>query len=239
MSDADAPFVDGQRFGDLASVGDNGITRQPHIFLTACGPRRGEEQLQGGVDGDGRRLGVSCDPFDDARFGRQRACVRRGVRDSPQFFAKGARPKDELRLIRLDQTLQPVAGEGRIDQRRRVTGRGRGKQTDHRFGIGAAEQKNELFLFRGDRLGEPKAGDANLLAGQPDIAAIVANRRRCLKRRDQRKKPAARRVQIAHRNSLHHTLRRLRPSLILPCCFQGPSNDEATVDPDDLSGYIR
>ena len=35
MGDADAPFVNGQRLSDLTRVGDNSVTRQPHIFLAA------------------------------------------------------------------------------------------------------------------------------------------------------------------------------------------------------------
>ena len=35
MGDADAPFVNGQRMIDLMRVGDDGVTRQPHIFLAA------------------------------------------------------------------------------------------------------------------------------------------------------------------------------------------------------------
>ena len=38
MGDPDAPFVDGERLGDLTRVGDNSVTRQPHIFLAAGGP---------------------------------------------------------------------------------------------------------------------------------------------------------------------------------------------------------
>ena len=77
-----------------------------------------------------------------------------------------------------------------------MTGRGRGKQADHRLGIGAAEQKDEPLSLRGESLGEAEARGANGLAGQPRMAAIVPDRRRPLDRRDQRQQAAAGKVQI-------------------------------------------
>src|SRR5277367_6018146 len=64
MGDADAPFVDGQRPSDLTRVGDNSVTRQPHIFLAASRSGRGQKQLQGGVDGWERRIALARNPFD-------------------------------------------------------------------------------------------------------------------------------------------------------------------------------
>ena len=72
-----------------------------------------------------------------------------------------------------------------------MTGRGRGKQADQRFASVAAEEKDEPLSLGGDVFGEPKAGGPNLVARQPDVAAIVASRRRRLERRDQRQKSAA------------------------------------------------
>ena len=119
-------------------------------------------------------------------------------RDGAQFFAKIARPEDELRLIRFDETPQHVLGRRGIDQRGRVTGRGRGEQSDQGFGIEAAQEKDELLLPGGDLAGKIKAGGAYVRAGEPRLAAVVMDRRRRLERRDQRKKSSAREVQVAH-----------------------------------------
>ncbi len=198
MGDADASFVDRQRLGDLARVGDNCVARKPHIFPAAGRSRGGEKQPQGWIYLNRWTLGLRRDPFDDARASFRQLQARRGIRDSAQFFAKIARPEDELRLVGFDKAPQNVFRSGGIDQRGRVTGRGGGEETDHSFGIEAAEQEDELFLFRGDLAGQMKAGGADLRAAQPGLAAVVINRRRRLERRDQRKQSPARDVQVAH-----------------------------------------
>ena len=198
MGDADAGLVDGQRPGDLARVGDDRVARKPHIFPAAGRSRGGEKQPQGWIYLNRWTLGVRCDPFDGARARFRPIQGRRGARDSAQFFAKIARPEDEVRLVGFDETFQNVFRRRRIDQRGRVTGRGRGKQTDQCFGIEAAEQKDELLLPGGDPAGKIKAGGADLRAGQPRLAAVVMDRRRRLERRDQRKKSPAGEVQVAH-----------------------------------------
>ena len=96
------------------------------------------------------------------------------------------------------KTPQNVFRRRRIDQRGRVTGRGRGEQSDQGFGIEAAQEKDELLSPGGDLAGKIKAGGANLRAGEPRLAAVVMDRRRRLERRDQRKQSAARKVQVAH-----------------------------------------
>ncbi len=72
-----------------------------------------------------------------------------------------------------------------------MTRRRRGKQAGHGFATGAAEEKDEFFSLGGDVFGEPKARFAQLLARQPDVGAVVADRRGALERRDQRQKSAA------------------------------------------------
>jgi hypothetical protein len=72
-----------------------------------------------------------------------------------------------------------------------VTCRGRGKQADQRFASVAAAEKDKPLSLGGDVFGEPKAGGAELVARQPDVAAIVASGRRRFKRRDQRQNSAA------------------------------------------------
>ena len=72
-----------------------------------------------------------------------------------------------------------------------MTRRGRSKQADHGFASVAAEEKDKPLSLGGDVFGEPKARFAQLLARQPDVAAIIASRRRPLERRDQRQKSAA------------------------------------------------
>ena len=198
MGDADASFVDSQRPGDLARVGDNRVARKPHIFPAAGRSRGGEKQRQRRIDLSRWPLGLRCDPFDGARARLRRIRHRRGVGDGAQFFAKLARAEDEVRLIRFDETPKNVFRRRRIDQRGRVTGRGRGEQSDHSFRIEAAEQKDELLLPGGDPAGKIKAGGADLRAGQPRLAAVVINRRRRLERRDQRKQSPAGGVRVAH-----------------------------------------
>ena len=78
-----------------------------------------------------------------------------------------------------------------IDQRGRMACRRRRKKTDDRFGIDAAEQKDEALLFRGDGLGEIEARSPKLFARQPAVAAVVIDRGRRLEARDERKKSAA------------------------------------------------
>ena len=117
-----------------------------------------------------------------------------------QFLTKAARPENKLRLIRLDQTRQYVFRDRGINQRSRVASRGRGEQTDQCFGIDATEQKNQTLSLGGDFPGEIKASGAKLLARQPDAVAVVTDRGRRFKGRDQRKQSAAGEVQIVHCN---------------------------------------
>ena len=91
-------------------------------------------------------------------------------------------------------------GERRIDQRGRVACRRRGEKTDDRFGIDAAEQKNQALMFGGDCPGEIKTRCPQLFARQPALAAVVIDRRRRLEGRDERKKSAAGKVQILRNN---------------------------------------
>ncbi len=191
MGDADASFIDGQRLGDLTRVGGNGVTRQPHIFPAAGCSRCRQKQLQDWVDGRKRGLGVPYDPFDDAPAALRQAHRRLAACHVGQFLGRAARAQDEFRLIRLDKTRHQVFRQRRINQRGRVARRRRRKKTDDRFGIDAAEQKNQALVFRGDRLGEIKACSPKLLARQPVVVAIVIDRRRRFKARDERKKSAA------------------------------------------------
>ena len=190
MADPDAALVDGKRFGDLPRVGDNRVAREPHIFLAAGGARRGKKKLQGGMDLDLARRAVCRGPFDDARS-RSEGAPAREARPFAQSCADVRRRKNDLRPIGLDQGAELVFGERRIDERDRVTRRGRSKQADHGFASVAAEEKDKPLSLGGDVFGEPKARFAQLLARQPDVAAIIASRRRPLERRDQRQKSAA------------------------------------------------
>ena len=198
MGDADAGLVDGQRLGDLARVGDDGVARKPHIFPAACRSRGGEKQPERRIYLSRRPLGLRCDPFDDARAGCRRIQGSCGARDSAQFFAKVARPEDELRLIRFDETPQHVVGRRGIDQRGRVTGRGRGEQSDQGFGIEAAQEKDELFCPEGILPARSRLAARMSARVEPRLAAVVMDRRRRLERRDQRKKSPAGEVQVAH-----------------------------------------
>ena len=81
--------------------------------------------------------------------------------------------------------------------------RGCGKKTDQRFATVAAEEENQPLSVRGNVLREPKARASNLVAGQPDVTAIVARGGLTLERRDQRQESAAGMIQIAHRIQLH------------------------------------
>ena len=74
------------------------------------------------------------------------------------------RPKNEFRLIRLDQARKHIFGNQGINQRGRMPCRRCRKKADDRFGIDAAKQKNESLMFRGDGVGEIKARVAQLLA---------------------------------------------------------------------------
>ena len=228
MGDADASLVDRQRLGDLAGVGDDGVARQAHIFPAAGRPRGGKKEpvSAGSMATDG--AGLACDPFDGARAGFERAqpCRRS---DSAQLFAKLARAENELRPVGLDQALEPVLRERRIDQRGRVTGRGRGEQADHRFGIGAAEQKDELLSLRGDFAREVKArGASSARVSQTSL-------------RSSRIAGAASRGAIGgsrppqERSRSFIDVRRNRGPA---GAFRGPSYDEAAVNPDDLSRHI-
>ena len=235
MGDSDASLVDRHRLGDLAGVGDNGLARQAHVFPAAGGPEV-ERSAAARVDGvrrtarpplethsiDARRASGTSPPAADGATARI---------VSPKSLA----PEHDFRPIGLDQALEPVPRERRIDQRGRVTGGGRRKQADHRFGIDAAEQKDQLLSLRGDFFGEGEARGAKLLAGQPDVAAIVADRRRRLERRDQRKQSAAGRIQIGHR-VVWQPVRRIAAVRSDPPV---EVNDEAAINPDDLPSHIR
>ena len=130
----------------------------------------------------------------------ERAQVCPGARNGAQLFAKLARAKEELRPIGVDEALEPVVGERRIDQRGRVTGRGRREQAEQGLGAGAAEQKDEPLSRRGDFARELEARGAKLGAREPRVAAIVVNGALGLDGPDQRQQSAAGMVQFVHCN---------------------------------------
>src|SRR3984885_16109188 len=73
MGDADAPSVDRQPLSDLTRVGDDSVTRQPHIFLAAGRSGRGQKHLHGWVDGRESGIALPGNPFDGARAKWRRA----------------------------------------------------------------------------------------------------------------------------------------------------------------------
>src|SRR3984885_12906634 len=103
MGDADAPSVDRQRLSDLTRVGDDSVTRQPHIFLTASRSGRGQKQLHGRVDGWERRIALARNPFDGARAIWRRAYGRLVVHGVSECLGGAAWPQNEFRLIRFDE----------------------------------------------------------------------------------------------------------------------------------------
>ncbi len=157
--------------------------------------------------------------------------VPRTVCDGAHFFAKVARPKNDFRLIGLDQTRQHVFGGRGIDQRGRVAGGGRGKQTDQCFGIHATEQKHQTLSLRrrfslrdrGSRREAPR-GSARCRCGRHKSPAPP---------RAARSAEAVRRRQGRDRSS------QLWTRLTHWRFFQPASDNEAAINPDDLPSDIR
>ena len=185
---------------DLTRVGDNSVTRQPHIFLAAGRSRCGQKQLQGGVDGRKRRSAVPRDPFDDARAGLRRAHGCLVVCDVGQFLARAARPQNEFRLIRLDETRQHVFGSDGSISAVAWPAAAAARRPMIVSELTPQSRKTRRFCSEAIALARSRLAVAKLFARQPAVAAIVIDRRRRLEARDQRKKSAAGEVQVVHCN---------------------------------------
>ena len=149
---------------------------------------------------------------------------------SGSFSAEPRGAQNEFGLIRFDETRHQVFRERRINQRGRMAGRRRGKKADDRFGIDAAEQKDQALSFGGDVLGEIKA----CVREAPRASASC----RCGRHRPPATPRGAGSAEEVRRRRGPNRSLQLWTAIDPSALFPPASYNEAAINPDDLPSHI-